>query len=159
MRISIISDDGAVLVDGVSRKVDLAALAADVHAVQWDSAAGKGWVEFKTGSGKANAPINSFSTYQAFYDAWVAKAIPASPGVGYYWDEATWSWVFDQSLADATARDAGYDSAITSDSTIQQLKAMTSAQFDAWWDANVTTSAQAIAVLKRIARVIIRKVL
>ena len=56
-------------------------------------------------------------------------------------------------------REAAIDSAIAGDATIAQLKGMTNAEFDAWWAANVTTAAQAIAVLKRLARVIIRRVL
>ena len=33
------------------------------------------------------------------------------------------------------------------------------ASINAWWDANVTTAAQAISVLKRLARIIIRRIL
>lgn len=56
-------------------------------------------------------------------------------------------------------RKAQIEQAIAADSVIAQLKAMTNAEFDAWWAANVTTAAQAIQVLKRLARVIIRRVL
>jgi hypothetical protein len=67
---------------------------------------------------------------------------------------------FDTGIIQAEAtREAGLDAAIDGDTTIQQLKAMTNAEFNTWWDANVTTAAQAIAVLKRLARVIIRRVL
>jgi hypothetical protein len=51
------------------------------------------------------------------------------------------------------------DSAIQSDSTVAALKAMTNAEFDTWWAANVTNAAQAINVLKRVTRVVIRRVL
>lgn len=57
------------------------------------------------------------------------------------------------------ARCAEFDQVIAGDATIQQLKAMTPAQFDTWWDANVTSAAHAIAVLKRLARVVIRRLL
>lgn len=57
------------------------------------------------------------------------------------------------------ARVAAIDGVIAGDTTIAALKGMTSAEFDAWWTANVTTLAQANAVLKRIARVVIRRVL
>jgi hypothetical protein len=57
------------------------------------------------------------------------------------------------------ARLAEYDTAIAGDTTLAQLKAMTNAEFGAWWDANITTAAAAIAVLKRLARVIVRRVL
>lgn len=56
-------------------------------------------------------------------------------------------------------RDQAIDAAIAGDTTIAQLKAMTAAEFDTWWAANVTTAAQAITVLKRIARLVIRKLL
>lgn len=48
---------------------------------------------------------------------------------------------------------------IDADTTISALKAITNAEFNAWWDANVTNAAQAIAVLKRLVRVMIRRVL
>jgi hypothetical protein len=56
-------------------------------------------------------------------------------------------------------RDADMDTAIAGDTVVAQLKAMTSAEFDTWWAANVTNAAQAIGVLKRLARVVIRKLL
>lgn len=56
-------------------------------------------------------------------------------------------------------RIAAIDAEIAADSTISSLKEMSNTQFDAWWSANVTTAAQAINVLKRIARVVIRRVL
>lgn len=48
---------------------------------------------------------------------------------------------------------------IIADTTIAALKAMTVAEFDTWWAANVTTLAQANNVLKRLARVVIHRVL
>jgi hypothetical protein len=54
-------------------------------------------------------------------------------------------------------RKAAIDQAIEADTVITNLKAMTSAEFDAWWSANVTNAAQAISVLKRLARVVIRR--
>jgi hypothetical protein len=56
------------------------------------------------------------------------------------------------------ARVAAVDAAIAVDATIAQLKAMSNADFDTWWAANVTTLAQANNVLKRIARVVLRRV-
>lgn len=57
------------------------------------------------------------------------------------------------------ARLAAVDTAIVQDNIIQQIKVMTPAEYDAWWAANVTTAAQAIAVLKRVVRVICRRLL
>ena len=57
------------------------------------------------------------------------------------------------------ARIQEINNAVSSDTVVNQLKAMTNVEFDAWWDANVTNAAQAINVLKRLARIIIRRVL
>jgi hypothetical protein len=99
-----------------------------------------------------------------------APGIKTESGVLVGWPAALGTFPTDAELAQCVAdyqaflstqqaKEAGLDAAITGDSVIQQLKAMTNAEFDAWWDANVTTAAQAIAVLKRLARVIIRRVL
>lgn len=76
-----------------------------------------------------------------------------------------------EEIADAEARTAaenndperlrklGLDAAITADTQIAALKAITNADFDAWFDANVMTAAQAIGLLRRVCRVLIRRVL
>lgn len=64
-----------------------------------------------------------------------------------------------QAAATEAARVAAVDAAIGSDVVVASLKGMTNAQFDQWWGANVTNAAQAITVLKRIARIVIRKAL
>ena len=61
-------------------------------------------------------------------------------------------------LAEET-RKQEIDSTVSSDTVVQQLKAMSNVEFDTWWNANVTTAAQAINVLKRLARIIIRRLL
>jgi len=58
-----------------------------------------------------------------------------------------------------SARLSTFDEATAADATMQEFKAMTAAQLDAWWDANVTTAAAVIAILKRIVKVIVRKLL
>ena len=62
------------------------------------------------------------------------------------------------SIAEAT-RVASVNTAISGDAQIQALKVMTVSDFDAWWTANVTTVAQAITIVKRIARIVVRKLL
>jgi len=57
------------------------------------------------------------------------------------------------------ARVASLDAAINSDSALNTVKAMTDAQIDAWFAANVTTAAQAITLLRRLTKVMLRKVL
>jgi hypothetical protein len=56
-------------------------------------------------------------------------------------------------------RAAGVDQAIKDDAAVQAMKPMSNAEFDAWWAANVTTLAQANNVLKRLARVVVRRLL
>jgi hypothetical protein len=47
MKLTIIRADGAVYKDGVSYSgLDLTAVPADVHALQFNSATNKGWIEF-----------------------------------------------------------------------------------------------------------------
>ncbi len=56
-------------------------------------------------------------------------------------------------------RQAALDDAIHNDATLAQLKAMTPAQFDTWWTANITNQATLNAFVKRLARVVIRRLL
>lgn len=56
------------------------------------------------------------------------------------------------------ARQAAINQAVVADTVVAQLKAMTNAEFDTWWAANVSTAAQAITVLKRITRIVLRRV-
>lgn len=52
---------------------------------------------------------------------------------------------------------ASQEAAAKADNLLAQLKGMDAAQFDAWWEANVTSVAQAIMVLKRLTRLVILK--
>jgi hypothetical protein len=68
--------------------------------------------------------------------------------------------------ADANAREAAIDGDINGatfgsvqPATIPQLKQMTLAQYGSWFDANFTSNAQLIALLRRMTLVIIRRVL
>lgn len=72
MRVTIIADDGKVGVDGVFRAVDLSTLDPNIHAVQWDGAAGH--VEHKDRSPARK--ITDISAFQSFIDAWTAAAPP-----------------------------------------------------------------------------------
>lgn len=93
-------------------------------------AAAQGWVE----AGNANIG----DTYDAQAGTFTAPVIP--PAV----------------LAERQ-RLADIDSAIKGDAVMAALKAMTPAEYDTWWSANVTTAAQANAVLKRVVRIVIRR--
>ncbi len=75
MRVTIIADDGKVGVDGVFRSVNLSALDANIHAVQWDGTVGH--IEFKDRS--PNEVIDDFAAFQSFVAAWTAAAPPPPP--------------------------------------------------------------------------------
>lgn len=84
MRVTIVADDSAVIVDGVRHKVDLSGLPADFHALQWDGAIGE--LEHKMlhcehcgiRGKKPNEPVSDFAPYQKHLDAWhVADAAAA----------------------------------------------------------------------------------
>lgn len=79
--------------------------------------------------------------------------------------DAAWATTRPQrdALASATA---SIDAAILAETygaaqpaTLAQLKAMDNAAFSNWYNANVTNAAQAMALLKLLTRVIVRRVL
>lgn len=81
MRVTIVKDDNAVIVDGERHTVDCSTLPADFHALQWSGFAGE--VEYSAmrcdhcgvRSKKGNAIISDLAPYQPYVDAWhVAKA-------------------------------------------------------------------------------------
>ena len=112
-------------------------------------------------------PFIDFAPFQAALDRWT-KAKPNSdrPGPGYSWDTTLGQWVLSQADADEENRLTAFDTAIKAatygavqPATLDQLKAMSNAQFSAWFDANVTTAAQAIGLLKLLTRAMVRRVL
>ena len=82
-------------------------------------------------------------------------------------DDAAVRAVIAAHIANTVAREAAkvaakvaaksIDDAVAADTTLAAFKAMDNAQFDAWWAANVTNAAQAIGVLKRLAKIVIRR--
>lgn len=74
MRITIIADDGLVGIDGEFRKVDLSDLDPAIHAVQFDTVAGAGHVEFKR---SAQVPLDVRD-----FDAELAAERAAGPDRG-----------------------------------------------------------------------------
>jgi hypothetical protein len=78
MKLTIIRVDGAVYKDGISYSgLDLSTVPADVHALQFNDIANKGWIEFinsNDGTKPQNEPIISLP-------AWAAVAMVK-------WDEA-----------------------------------------------------------------------
>jgi len=79
MKISLVKDDAVMGVDGVFRTVDVSDLDATIHALQFDTAAGKGRIWFKAESDKGQADLTDFAPYQVFVDRWTAAAPPPPP--------------------------------------------------------------------------------
>jgi len=52
---------------------------------------------------------------------------------------------------------ASVEAVIAADPTLESLRAMDNAAFDEWWAANVTNATQAIGVLKRLAKLVVRR--
>lgn len=81
MRIAIVKDSNTVTVDGERYPVDLSALPANFHALQWDGTTGE--IEYAmvfcehcgTRGKRPNEMISDFTPYMAHLNAWhVAKA-------------------------------------------------------------------------------------
>lgn len=78
MRVTIVSDDNAVIVNGERHTVDCSSLPADFHALQWNET--KGEIEYRlvqcdhcgARSKKGNEFITDLSPYMKFVDAWQA---------------------------------------------------------------------------------------
>lgn len=90
MRVTIIKDDTAVIVDGVRFEVtSVSLLPANLHAVQWDSVAKRGELEWSFhhcetcghGSKEPNTRIIEFkigdTPLQPILDAWQAAKVAA----------------------------------------------------------------------------------
>lgn len=52
-----------------------------------------------------------------------------------------------------------FENALSGDATLAQLKLMTNAEYDAWYDANTTTLAAVRILLKRVIKLVIRRLL
>jgi hypothetical protein len=72
MIISIIVSDTTVVRDGVGYDdMDLSSLAANIHAIQFNTTTSKGHIEYNDGT--VNKDITSISPYQSIVDAHIAK--------------------------------------------------------------------------------------
>ena len=70
MRVTIIRDDGVLLKDGRSIKIDLSDFPADIHAVQWEGT--EGHVEYN--DWKPYAKIANLTAFQTWIDRWQSAA-------------------------------------------------------------------------------------
>lgn len=71
MLVSVVCPDSVVVIDGVAAPVDCSDLPSFIRAIQWDSDAGRGHLEFERGSdGRVhpNLAITDFSPYDYFFD-------------------------------------------------------------------------------------------
>jgi hypothetical protein len=75
MRITIIQDDGVVVVDGVGRPVDLAGLEPAIHAVHFDTELGIGSIEYDLGA-TVPAEVRDHAAEDA---AWAAARAAGKP--------------------------------------------------------------------------------
>jgi hypothetical protein len=75
MRVIIIAEENRVSIEGQSETVDLSTLDEDIYVVQWYGTFGE--IEYFNAPGakvKANKPIDDFSPFQKFVDAWTVEA-------------------------------------------------------------------------------------
>jgi hypothetical protein len=78
MRVTIIQKDGLVGINGDFRKVDLSDLDTAIHAVQFDTAKGKGHIEYDADLSprRENKPITEFGDYSVYINRWSALTPP-----------------------------------------------------------------------------------
>lgn len=93
----------------------------------------------------------------------VVLVVASSPPVAYVKGDVLPAYVVADNTAENT-RLSGIDSAIATGTvgtvtpeTGLQLKAMTWTQYSTWFDANFTTAAQCIALLKVVLLVLVRR--
>tara|TARA_R110002096_G_C14391866_1_gene706605 strand:+ start:443 stop:844 length:402 start_codon:yes stop_codon:yes gene_type:complete len=72
MIISIIVSDTTVVIDGVGYSdMDVSSLAANIHAIQFNTTTSKGHIEYNDGT--VNEDITSIAPYQSIVDVHIAK--------------------------------------------------------------------------------------
>jgi hypothetical protein len=74
MKLTIIREDGAVYIDGLSyANLDLSDIPADVHALQFNDASNAGWVEFAQNDFGEKAPNEKLTALPAWATAAILK--------------------------------------------------------------------------------------
>ena len=80
MKISIVRADNRVIVDGVGADVDCSDLSTHIHAIHWDSDAGRGEIEFApdtNGVRMGNLEIASFNRFSFLQERWSLAVVEA----------------------------------------------------------------------------------
>lgn len=148
MKIVVIRDDAVVGVDGVFRKVTVTDLDQTVSVVSFDTVTQKGSIKYGESKEWFNVFITDFSQYQVFADRWTAAApvlpLPMTPA------ELARITAIDDSIKTNTL------GTVTA-KTVAELKAMSAAEWSAWFDLNFTTAALLVGFIKRLALIIIRR--
>lgn len=148
MKVILIRDDAMIGVDGVFRKVDVSDLDPTVHAIVFDTVTQQGNVKYGDSNGWANVFITDFSAYQVYVSRWTAAA-PVLPPPPTPAELARLAAIDDSiktnTLGTVTAK------------TITELKALSVAEWSAWFDLNFTTAALLIGFIKRLALIVIRR--
>ena len=73
-RITIVPEDGNVLINREVRQVDMTGIDPAIHAVQWFGATGE--IEYTRADGRRNEPISDISPFQVFINRWIAAEPP-----------------------------------------------------------------------------------
>jgi hypothetical protein len=188
MKIVIVQNDGVVGVDGAFRSVDLSGLDAAIRVIHFDTIKGSGHIEYDPEATidvedrdheaeaaevaacagdqvalnslqpiyrmfprrRAPLAISSIANFQVFVDRWVAAA-PPPPTAEELADRERVASI-ETAIVDATY-------GTVQPATRAQLKAMTNQQITDWFNANFTTQAQLVGLLRLLTRIIIRRVL
>jgi hypothetical protein len=147
-RVSIIREDGMVVIDSRGHKVDLSDMPPRIHAVQWDGA--RGHIEYVNGPGleyMPQEPIADLAAFAAIRDRWqaaedAAQPIPPTP------EEIA----AQEAIA---AREALFRGDTERIDILTRLKTATLAQIEAFVDANIPSNqAGARKLLKMIIKAI-----
>ena len=108
MKVTIIVPDRTVYVDGKVHKINVSGMPSRVRAVQWDSKAKQGHIEYDNANltakkkRKPNVALTDFSDFQVYLDRWqkaedhavaVAERFAAGPPTeNSIWNPETEQW-------------------------------------------------------------------
>lgn len=181
-----VNRNGLVAVDADARQVDVSDLHPDIELIYYDTARGRGIIQYlddvlvsaqerdfeaereaeryalannlklpeepkykPVQIPKPNREFNDFGLVQLWYERWEAAEpvpLPEPPPP-------------DPRIVNIEQGFRAGTVGTIQPATIQELKDMTQAEYNAWFTANFTTAAQALGLLRRITLLIIRRLL